>query len=75
MESYATNIIRLPQVILFKSLLFTTISISLGLTVKFTIALKNLYRFIQKNQSTFLLSASAYDSDKVSEGKGKGKDD
>ncbi|CAA0397777.1 unnamed protein product [Arabidopsis thaliana] len=36
--------------------------------------LSDFLKFIQKNQSTFLLP-SAYDSDKVSDGKGKGKDD
>lgn len=38
--------------------------------------LLDFLKFIQKNQSTFLLSPSAYESDKVvSDGKGKGKDE
>ncbi|CAA7035860.1 unnamed protein product [Microthlaspi erraticum] len=37
--------------------------------------LLDFLKFIQKNQSTFLLSSAYEDSDKVSDGKGKGKED
>uniref|UniRef100_A0A1J3H2E7 NuA4 complex subunit EAF3-like protein n=1 Tax=Noccaea caerulescens TaxID=107243 RepID=A0A1J3H2E7_NOCCA len=37
--------------------------------------LLDFLKFIQKNQSTFLLSSAYDDSDKVSDGKGKGKQD